>query len=109
MSMLHRCCVPARSPPTHRTAPRAPRRAAAARCPRASTSGAASAPPPFLSAAGPPLGELPHAHDTHAPVLVAPVRVRLGDARALTLVMPTDPVAVETMHALLGEDVRSGS
>jgi hypothetical protein len=34
------------------------------------------------------------------------VHVRLAAGRSLTLVTPTDPNAVETMHALLGEDVR---
>jgi predicted nicotinamide N-methyase len=60
---------------------------------------------PFLTALGPPLCELPHAHDTHVPVAVAPLRVRLAEGRALTLVAPTDAAAVETMHALLGEEV----
>ena len=66
---------------------------------------AASTPVPFLSAAGPPLCELPHAHDTHVAVAVAPFRVRLADGYTLTIVAPTDPGAVETMHALLGEPV----
>jgi predicted nicotinamide N-methyase len=94
----------------------APRRRAAAP-PHAATAAAnapaAATPPaehePFLRVLGPPLCELPHAHDTHVPVAVAPVRVRLAAGRVLTLVMPTDPEAVETMHALLGEPVRRGA
>jgi hypothetical protein len=60
----------------------------------------------FLTPLGAPLCELPHAHDTHVAVAVAATRVRLAQGRSLTLVAPTDAAAVETMHALLGEEAR---
>jgi hypothetical protein len=78
----------------HRVAPRGRRLAAP---PRAGS---------FLTPLGGPLCELPHAHDTHVAVAVAATRVRLAQGRALTLVAPTDAAAVETMHALLGEEAR---
>ena len=61
---------------------------------------------PFLTPLGPPLCELPHAHDTHVAVAVAVTRVRLAGGRSLALVAPTVVSAVETMHALLGEEAR---
>ena len=60
----------------------------------------------FLTPLGGALCELPHAHDTHVAVAVAATRVRLAQGHALTLVAPTDAAAVETMHALLGEEAR---
>jgi hypothetical protein len=112
---MQRCpaAAAARTPPSPppRFAPRrgrAPLRAAGGATAGAPAAATAPAEEPFLRVVGPPLCELPHAHDTHVPVFVSPVRVRLAGGRALTLVMPTDPEAVETMHALLGEPVRLG-
>lgn len=108
--MRARCCEAARpQQPLGRArrpdarCPSSPRRALAVAAAAAASSAAA---PAFLTPLGPPLCELPHAHATHVAVAVRPVAVRLSPARSLALVAPDDPGAVETMHALLGEDVR---